>query len=452
MIVWEAGGDIWWVNWFSEQSRWSKPALVNQVNSHLDKYPRISIASDGTTWVVWKQNVAGTWSTLSTRYIDGAWTSPDTVVAGSSGSDGYNVLALTRDDAWVVSDGRTPATGSQTVILVRHYEAGEWVEYGTLTAKLAPSHSDDLADVAVDSDGMLWVAWTHSTSSTVTPYVARRPRGGAWTLPEAMPLGGGRPVPIALESSQVLVVWTAYEDPHDYDVAYRFWNDGQWGPVGFVSEPDGTDDIDGLAAAAVDPAARVPVVAWVAGPYFSPDIRDIKFSLWTGSSWTPEEVISNPDSTGFAIDDLPRITLDQGGVAWVCWMRLGPWPQNPDQDIWFNQATVYPPPAALEGQSPSTTAAGRILRVTPNPTSGTATIDLWVARSGEYEAVIVDVGGRLIDQFSLGWLGAGMHVGAEAFRWPSSSSVQPISGVYIVSVRETQSRAVVASGKLILLR
>jgi hypothetical protein len=448
VIVWETG-DIWWVQWIPESESWSPPALVHQPNARVDEYPRVSIGSDGTIWVVWSQDVGQTWALLSSRHDGGSWTVPDTVLTLSGSNDVYDVLALTAEDAWVVSDGRTPATGSQKVILVRHYEGGTWVERGLLSAKLADGHRDDIPYPAMDASGVFWVTWQHHAPEGPRPYVARF--AGGWSTPEALPLAGYTPQLATLDSGPVIAVWVAYEEPFDLDIAYVWWEDGDWGATGLISEPDGPNDLDGVPSVGSS-GDLGPLVVWMAGPYFSPSSRDIMHSDWRDSAWSPEEVISNPDSTGFAVDERPQVAVSADGTAWACWTRLGPWAENQDQDVWFSRGQVYPPSTFVGEEATSSNGVGKFLRASPNPITGFATLEFQVPRAGQYEAVIYDVAGQLIDRVPLGRLSAGTQTDKDAFRWPSRRAIQPRSGVYFISVRETTTRENVASGRLVLLR
>jgi hypothetical protein len=161
-----------------------------------------------------------------------------------------------------------------------------------------------------------------------------------------------------------------------------------------VNEADGPDDMD-TAPTISSYADLGPVVAWMVGPEGVPNLRDIVSAHWTGSAWSAERTISIPDSVSRAMDEEPEIAMGPDGMAWASWKRWGPWPKNPDYDIWAVRGQVYPPVTAIGSEPVASERGGRgyVVRAVPNPTLGIASIDFFLPQGGDYEAIIADTSG-----------------------------------------------------------
>jgi hypothetical protein len=444
ICVWEAQADMWWSRWDPECNCWITPSLVHAPNTLVDEYPRVSIAPDGVPWVVWAQyQGGGVWATLATRFLQGSWSVPDTVIKPSGTNDAYDLVAVSGNECWVVSDGSTTQTGLQKVILVRHREKGAWVEYGPLSARLGTGHHDYYPTAAMDANGRLWVGWIHADLSDQKPYVTRL-ENGQWTTPEPMTWTGSQPQLAPLPTGEMMVIWTAYFG-NDLDIAYQVWA-GSWSEPGFVSAPDAPDDLDiGVQVTALGSS---PVAVWVAGPSDQPTHRDIVASRWCGSTWSPEVVISVPDSIELALDEYPAVAMGLDGVAWASWQRWGPWPENPDQDIWYARGSSSTTATLEHESSPSASRGGRLIAA-PNPAPSVAKLDFFIPSAGKYDLVVADVTGRVIDRIALGTLKAGVHSGDHAVEWPRRG-MKTKRGVYTLSVRNSSTGQTVAKGKFVL--
>lgn len=409
--VWEAQGDIWWAQWSSECKCWTTPMPLHP-DSRIDEFPRLSIGGDGVPWVVWSRLISFEvgFALLSSRFMDGIWATPDTVIGQSSPSDIYDLHAVTSTDSWVAIHKVSSQHANQQMIFVFHYESGRWVERGVLSGMIGAGHYDMQPSVTVDATGRIWVGWRHqSPGPSFTPYVARR-EAGQWSAPEPLPLPGNPPELTALADG-VGVVWSAYLDVSDrLDVAFRSWN-GQWGPLEIISGPDGYYDDDRIPdVASVD--GMGPVVIWVAGPRSQPTHMDVVAVHRVAGTWTAEEVISIPDSVELAQDKYARVTLGPDGTAWACWSRLGPWPQSIDEDLWFARGKLYGATAAVDqGSLQQNDPSGflSVIRAYPTPSSSSVFFDLEMTRESSIDVDIFSSTGNLVRRLHSGSLTPGRH-------------------------------------------
>jgi hypothetical protein len=437
-VVWDYG-EIWWTRWDKDSGRWSTPGLVNEPNAVADEYPRISIGEDNVPWVIWSQYqaTAGTWAQVCSRYVEGSWTTQETVLTPTGGNDLFDIVALNEIDAWVASQGTGP-DGQD--IFVGHYEDGTWVNRGWLSA--GPDLDMD-PSVVIDSNGRAWVAWVYVGGPWTV--VVSRLEDGQWTAPDAMPIGRVLPE-LASIGTTIFLVWRADDSGHGSNVLYRVW-DGDWSDVGFVNAPDSVNTTD--TSPSISTSGKLgPIVAWTAGESGSQQSWDIRYATWTGSGWSPEHTV--PDSLEMELDQVPEVALDPSGVGWIAWERWGPWPQNPDFDIWYGSGPIL----QTTGISPSPIPPGpvSILHLVPNPSRGFSSAVFVVREAGRFEAVVSDVTGRVIDRISLGWLSPGLYAGDRAFRWPLGRDLNPKSGVYFLALQDTSKRRPAATGKFTLLR
>jgi hypothetical protein len=151
-----------------------------------------------------------------------------------------------------------------------------------------------------------------------------------------------------------------------------------------------------------------------------------------------------------AIDQYAEVALGPDGRAWACWERWGPWPENPDIDIWFAQGLIYSPTSIPE--SATVQPPLRMLQSVPNPARGWTSIIFAVRESGTYRATIADAAGRIVDRVALDWLEPGIHSGERALRWPLGRDVDAKSGVYFIKFEDVRTRRSVTSGKFVLVK
>jgi len=392
-------------------------------------------------WVIWSQfqESSSSWALVSSRFINGAWL-PAEIVTAPVGSNNLFDITCTDGNPWVV-DG--PDLEQQD-IFVGHYENGQWVNRGWLNG--GPGLDRD-PTITIDNSGRVWVAWVYA-GSTPWKVVVSRLSNGQWTSPEVMPLGRVLPE-LSAVGDTVFLLWRVDDPSNGSNIAYRLWKNG-WQAMGFVNEPDTTNTTDTSPSISAF-GDRGPVVAWSAGPSLFPDSRDIKFSHWTGSGWSSEETISIPDSIDVANDQNPQVALAPDGQAWVAWERWGPWPHNPDFDIWYASGEVYPPPSTDIWEQVPPLDPISILNASPNPTRGMSTITYVVRQTGSYEIMIADVAGRVVERVPLGLLEPGIYSNDRAFRWPIAS--RPVSaGVYFVTFRNVNAPRAAAVERLTILR
>jgi len=212
---------------------------------------------------------------------------------------------------WEVDDG------TDVDLYFSHGTGGAW-------AAAQPVHSrphawDRSPSLAVAADGTFWLAWSSSekVDPNQTGLYTSRWTGRRWTDPETVPLGGiavaTEPVLAAASDNTLWLAWVGF-DGVDEEIFASHWDGMSWSLPQQVS----TDDQDPFL---YDKQPHLAVgkngQAWLAWTGHQSGVDDeIYVSRWTGTGWTPEQMISQDDN---ALDVWPSLVLDSRDRPWVVW-------------------------------------------------------------------------------------------------------------------------------------
>jgi hypothetical protein len=299
-----------------DSDSWSQPGRVHPDNLLDDRYPRISVGSDGVPWVIWKGPTPDGNGILATHWTGTAW-SPAEVVRGSIGRyDIYDLLARGYGDVWVATEAQVPGSG-YTDVLVYHRDGVEWGEPWQLGDA---GMSDQSPDFGLDPQGTPWIVWeSRDHDMHMSSILCSAWSDTGWSAPSVVNADSGNmgSQQIVFDGTTPLVVWTG--NGHvgtGSDLKYSLFEGGSWRPSAIASQPDGPDDYDLSPVCEVGPSGEIRLCWWAGNSYefFSPDVVT---SRWHRNGWGSEQTIS-AEGTRKA-DTYPDMALTGDGGAWFVW-------------------------------------------------------------------------------------------------------------------------------------
>jgi len=338
----------------NDGSGWTDPDTLHGHNSSADRYPEISIGSDGVPWVVWyraQENGSRLWFS---HWEGSRWATPEILRTNAGRYDDYDIYAVNSDDVWVATDAFVDEYDGRA-ILIYHWDGAEWVESLRFGME---GHSCAHADIAVDPDGDPWVVWGASPEASYhLPIMYTRQTGTAWALPDTVngDLNNSGGAEIVFDGDVPMVLWTG-NMAATVEVEYSRLEDGEWTPSQLVNLPDSsTYDYDYIAECVVGPGGEV-VAAWYGGDMLDPMGAAVLTSQWTGEGWTPEQIIS--DDVWNKTGKYPTVAIGPDSRIWSAWVCFEviepPW----DDDIRGTSCSLLTTPvdfglleAATEGNT-----------------------------------------------------------------------------------------------------
>jgi acyl-CoA thioesterase-1 len=299
------------------------PAQPNRASESWDLFaPTVAQAPDGTIWAAWVANT-GTGREIVTSRGDGdSWEAVEVAVANPGRWDATPNLAIDANGvAWLAWSSSTE--GDDTLHL------SHWTDQGWSTPQELPGW-DTVPNrqpvLAPTPDGGLWLAWVGFDGNDDEIYAARWD-GTSWsqtwqvsdddtdpTAYDTQPrLGVGR-------NGSVWAAWTGHEDFLDDEIFASRWDGEHWAPPERVSADD--DDPDEYPSLAVASDGT----AWLAWDGPVPEAAGewrIHVSRWTPSDgWNEEVIVSSPLHSAVS-DERPSLALDSRGLPRIGWHLRG---------------------------------------------------------------------------------------------------------------------------------
>lgn len=290
----------------------------------------------------------------ATLSAGGAAASPSTALTDVRG------LAAEADPAgrvwvvWAADDGR------DSELFYSQWNGQSWTPGRAVYA--SPDAWESSPSLAFAPDGTAWLAWTSATRETSNIHVSRW-LGNRWSKPAVVPQGSARdpyePALAAGPDGTLWLAWVGEAVTGDDEIFASQWNGRAWSLPQQVSTPDeqeGLYDRQPQLAVGRDGA---PWLVWI-GHQAGPD-DEVYASHWTGRGWTPEQRVSDEDSS---LDVSPSLALDAAGRPWVAWkaraeegtfsrLRILVSSWDAEQAAWSREALASSPLAAeVEEEDP----------------------------------------------------------------------------------------------------
>lgn len=301
--------------------------------------PSLAVASDGTLYVVWREDAGGDKEIYVRRWNGSNWVEVGSGSASGGGisnnsSDSWEpAVAIAPDDTPYVVWHDGPDAAQQ--IYVRRYSGGSWQEVGSGSAS-----GDGISNasfgalwpaIAVSPNGTPYVAWHDWSTGNAEIYV-RRFLGGSWQeVGSGSASGGGisstdtdslKPSLAIAPDGTPYVSWHE-ELSGNSEVYVRRWNGSNWVEVGAGSASGGgisnNSGNSWESAVAVAPDGT-PYVVWHDTSFTN---QEIYVRRYLGGSWQTVGGGSASDSgvSGTSGDSLwSSIAIAQDGTPYVAWL------------------------------------------------------------------------------------------------------------------------------------
>ncbi|MFN2226171.1 MAG: GDSL-type esterase/lipase family protein, partial [Anaerolineae bacterium] len=211
--------------------------------------------------------------------------------------------------AWAIDDGH------DSELFYSRWDGEAWAPARAVHA--SPDAWESGPSLAIAPDGTAWLAWTSATREDSDVYLSRW-LGSRWSEPQVLDRGSAlaadEPTLAAAPDGTFWLAWVGEATPGNDEVYVTSWDGRTWAPSQRVSGPDPQDGLyDRQPRLAVGRDGR-PWLAWT-GHQDGPD-DEVYASHWTGSAWTPEQMVSRDDAS---LDVWPTLVVDGDGRPWLAW-------------------------------------------------------------------------------------------------------------------------------------
>jgi lysophospholipase L1-like esterase len=290
----------------------------------------LAVGADGAgrLWAVWEMDDGIDVELYFSYREDGRWNSPSPVHGRPDAWDRSPSLAVAADGTvWLAWSSSEMADPDRTGLYVSHWTGRRWTD-----PEAVPQGSTSVAtepSLAVAPDNTLWLAWV-GFDGVDEEIFASYSGGRSWAFPQQVSaddhdpfLYDKQPRLAVGEDGQPWLVWTGHQSGVDDEIYASRWTGTTWTPEQMVSEDD--DGLDVWPSLVLD-AQGQPWVAWDGQVADGDDWqRRILVSHWRSdlADWAPEEVASSPLSS--AVDEEhPALSLDGAGGVHLAWLVSGP--------------------------------------------------------------------------------------------------------------------------------
>ena len=296
----------------------SQQMLVHEPNTGMDRIAFLSTGPAGVPWLVWERYGDGYEQVVS--HWDGtSWAVPETVFSQGGRYDWYSIHAAGSGNVWVARDSRSEA-GDRDVV-VRNSNGGEW---GAVEQMGIPGEDDEDPIVVVDADGRVVVAWlTHYWDSRPNRIHAVVGGVGGWSAPAVVDSSRGN-IGMCdadlLPDGRPIVTWVGNGYTTASDIKYSVLEGETWSPADLVNEPD-VEGVDTDLRARISRASSGELWAVWNASVVGANVRAIKAAKWLHDGWTREELVSAPDTAHLSIEGQTNVAVGEDGTVWAVWQR-----------------------------------------------------------------------------------------------------------------------------------
>jgi lysophospholipase L1-like esterase len=287
----------------------------------------VGIDSIGQLWAVWEVDIGTDVELYFSRQVEGIWSTPLPVHSRPSAWDRFPSLAVAADGAvWLAWSSSEMTDPDRTSLYVSRWASHRWTD--PVAVPLGGISVATESSLAVAPDSSLWLAWV-GFDGVDEEIFASHSDGKSWAFPQQVSaddhdpfLYDKQPRLAVGEDGQPWLVWTGHQSGVDDEIYASRWTGTTWTPEQMVSQDD--DALDVWPSLVLDAQDR-PWVAWNGrvseGEYSR---RRILVSRWDPSSatWAAEEIASSP--LWLAVDEEhPTLSLDATGRVYVAWIASG---------------------------------------------------------------------------------------------------------------------------------
>lgn len=276
----------------------------------------VTLDREGNPGVVWEESsLEGSESQIYHAFWDGwGWSVPQLVTSASGGH--APVIAFDGlGGGWLVwnEDGD---------LFYSRRDGDAWSPEREIDT--SPSTRDRSPSLAVDPQGVLWLAWSGFDGTDEEIFFSRWGEGG-WGKAQRVNRDDASP-DLYDESPHLAIggdgrpwlVWVGDGGGLDDEIFYARWEGDGWSEEGLVSADDFSSDL--MPTLAIDERGR-PWVAW-SGEYDG--MSGVLYSRWEGEGWSPESLVDIPSSLlGGGEPALAMGPRGEPRLAWTTYDRQG---------------------------------------------------------------------------------------------------------------------------------
>lgn len=290
---------------------WQLPATTLSAEGRASDSPDVVIDASGVATAVWAPASGEAGAIQASRFVNGAWTSPQDISASGAESF-YPVLAV--DPTGVVTAVWTRRAGAGYAVQAARYSGGAW----SAAVDLGPTGSSaTFPSVAVDPDGIVTAVWQREAGGSVVVESSRF-AGTAWTSPVSVGTGSTGLVAeahpqVAVDGSGVATaVWQQTSAGQIVISASRF-SGGAWSAPQSIS-PVGAGQFGWHPKLTAASSGAVTVIWYqtAMGGY------EIRYARFTAGAWGASAVIPGSPDGGAAY---PEVATDSSGIVTAVWYR-----------------------------------------------------------------------------------------------------------------------------------
>ena len=432
-------GDISFSSYTNGGDNWSENVKITDSCFHHARFCNMDIDTSGNIYVVWYEEV-GTYELLFTKSEDGgeSWLMPNVRV---------------NDDAAYYPEAPKIAVGEDGTIYVAwideregnfHFkpyftkstDGGETWLQPNIRVDDPPTYCSDL-DIAVDRDGVIYVAWVDWGSDL---RCSRSIDGGfSWSQSvrvnnDDINVVGGNSL-LAGEGGSVYLTW--YGRHRDWAIWFAKSDDyGEtWIPPVMVNS-DTTCEYD-WPSLAMDETGRLHIVYRVAPDQGQP-FHNLYYTFSTNDGLSWAESVPVMDSGPHYQAWFPKIVA-KGNNVFIAWDGKI-YEEARYSDIWFSRGEIIE--GIEEDEEPLTSQ----ILVFPNPFSSKVRFRYISKECGSIYLRIYDLQGRLVREIH-----KGENTGTHLIEWDgrNQSGIDLPTGLYFYSLYVDEEKL---KGKLIILR
>ena len=298
---------------------WSDYDTRLTTHTGFDGLPSISQTIDGRIWVAWTKSVSGDFSLVyKTSSDEGASWSPETILTTDAGVDtSPSIFQDMNGSIWIVWS--SDRAGSYDLYYKLSSDDGlTWSEANRLTV----DPSDDLSPAVTQTvNGSIWVVWSSDRTGSYNLFYKLSSDGGlTWSIANRLTSNSTYDkLPSIAQTSDgnVWISWSSKNEQEEYEIFYKTHNGSSWSNETQLTAAPNEVDTD---PAILETLSETILIFWASrgtGPSAATDDLYYKYSSDNGAAWS-DRILFTKDSIQYD-DTWPTLMQARDTKLWVAW-------------------------------------------------------------------------------------------------------------------------------------